>query len=125
MTILYYDGQIVGATDCELITLTPSIEILEREHPRRRFVSMLAIYAVTIAEGRYPGHYRTADAYDFARCMLMPAGEFLTLAERSDCELAEHFAVPRDQVAVHRGQLIACHGDHGCSHPPLQGPGAL
>ena len=125
MAILYFDREVVGATDGHLVLFLDPIEVLESDHPRRRFVAMLAVYATEIAEGQYPGPYRTADAQDFARCMLMPAGEFLTLAERSDCELAEHFAVPLGQVAVHRGELIACHGDHGCSHPPLQGPGAL
>lgn len=106
MAILYFDGQVVGATDGQLVVFVEAIEVLERDHPRRRFVAMLAIYAVTIAEGHYPGPYRTSDAHDFARCMLMPADEFLPLAGQADHELAEHFAVPVDQVAIHRGELL-------------------
>ncbi len=75
MAILYFDNEVVGATDGHLVFFLDSIEVLEREHPRRRFVAMLAVYATEIAEGQYPGPYRTADAQDFARCMLMPPDE--------------------------------------------------
>ncbi len=82
------------------------------------------MYATEIAEGHYPGPYRSADAHDFARGLLMPAGEFLARARWPDHELAEHFAVPIDQVAIHRGELIACRGEHGPTHPP-RGAGPL
>ena len=96
MAILYFDGQVVGLTDAELVVFSGAIEVLEPDHPRRRFVAMLAVYAVTIAEGDYPGPYRTSDAYGFARCMLMPSEEFLALAHWPDHELAERFNVPVD-----------------------------
>jgi len=123
MAILYFDNEVVGATDGHLVFFLDSIEVLERDHPRRRFVAMLAVYATEIAEGQYPGPYRTADAQDFARCMLMPADEFLALARRCDRELAEHFAVPLDQVAIHRAEMLACRGEHGWT--PARGPGGL
>ncbi len=123
MAILYFDNDVVGATDGHLVFFLDSIEVLESDHPRRRFVAMLAVYATEIAEGQYPGPYRTADAQDFARCMLMPAHEFLALARRCDRELAEHFAVPLDQVAIHRAETLACRGEHGPT--AARGPGGL
>ncbi len=117
MAILYFDNQVVGATDGELVVFSQAIDVLEPDHPRWRFVAMLAVYATEIAEGHYPGPYRTVDAHDFARCMLMPADEFLARARWDDHELAEHFAVPINQVAIHRGEMVACRGEHGWRHP--------
>ena len=106
MAILYYDGQVAGATDGELAVFSEAIEVLEPDHPRRRFVALMAIYALTIAAGAYPGPYRTTDSWDFARCMLMPSEAFMPLIWRSDVWLAERFAVPIEQVAIHRKEAL-------------------
>ncbi len=83
------------------------------------------MYATEIAEGHHRGPYRSADAHDFARCLLMPTGEFLARARWPDHELAEHFAAPIDQVAIHRRELTACRDEHGWTHPPRRGAGRL
>jgi len=49
--------------------------------------------------------------------MLMPIGEFVPLLFLSDVELAERFAVPLEQVAIHRGEMIICRGEYGCEMP--------
>lgn len=82
--------------------LSPTIDALEEGHPTLRFVAAMCLYAAEIYDGARAGPYTDTDAARWARAKLLPAGEFCQLDRYEDAHLAEHFAVPIDQVTHRR-----------------------
>jgi hypothetical protein len=95
--------------------LFPSVAALEADHPIRRWVTCLAIFALDVEGGRIRGPFTQPRADHFARCALLPDEEFAPLAGHDDVTLAEHFNVPLEQVAEKRMDLVAIglHGERG------------
>ena len=90
--------------------LAPWIEALECEHPVRRWVLCLALFAVGLRDGVIPGQYSAERAAHFARCALIPQDEFASLDDNEDVVLAEHFNVPLEQVTERRLDLLVARG---------------
>jgi hypothetical protein len=104
--VVRYGGVIaaVGTDDC--VYFLPPITALERDHPRRRFVGVVALVAREMALGPDPEPYDEGLAQFYARILLMPNDEFELLSdELSDAELAERFNVPLEQVAAKRADV--------------------
>jgi hypothetical protein len=101
----------VAALAAERVYFTPHIEVLEPDHPERRFVAALCLYghAVDTGQAAVPG-YDQDRAERFARMLLMPGSDFDSAAFLSDAQLAECFAAPLDQVRVRRRERA-----HACS----------
>ncbi len=83
----------------------PHIEVLERDHPERRFVAAMALHALDLQEGAIAGPYDERFAHAAARALLMPAEATQARLHESDAALAERFAAPLDQVAARREEL--------------------
>ena len=101
----------VAAVAADRVYYAAHIEVLEPDHPERRFVAALCLYSHAVdtgAAGRLG--YDQEDAERFARALLMPAEAFAPVTVRSDTELAELFAAPLDQVAIRRREA---RGDGG------------
>jgi hypothetical protein len=83
----------VAAVAAERVHCSAHIEVLEPDHPERRFVAALCLYSHAVDSGQAGlGFYDQEDAERFARSLLMPADEFAPVAGWSDTELAELFA---------------------------------
>ena len=78
----------------------PHIEVLESDHPERRRVAAMSLYSHAVDTGRVGRPYRQRDAERFARCLLLPSEELVSLAGRPAVELAEMLGAPLDQVTV-------------------------
>jgi hypothetical protein len=85
------------------IVLAPAIAELEHDHPRRRFVVAMCMFADE--QLRTDRRYDDAAAEQWARSLLMPAAAWRGAAGYSNSELAEAFNAPLDQVAVRRRAL--------------------
>jgi hypothetical protein len=79
------------------------IEVLEPDHPERRFVAALRLYSHAI-DTREAGRaeYDQQAAERFARALLMPADTFDAQLRRPDVELAECFTAPLDHMSARR-----------------------
>jgi hypothetical protein len=82
----------------EVVAFAPHIGVLECDHPERRFVSAMSVYACEVEQGLRPAPYDREEAGRYARALLMPADEFGQVAHWPDAELAELFGAPLDQV---------------------------
>jgi hypothetical protein len=93
----------VAALAAERVYYASHIEILESDHPERRFVAALCLYshAVDTGEAGRPS-YEQEDAERFARALLIPGDALAAVAHRPDVELAEVFGAPLDHVALRR-----------------------
>ena len=68
----------------------PHIEVLEPDHPERRFASALCLYSHAVDSGQAGvGFYDQEDAERYARALLMPVEECVSLIAWPDVELAE------------------------------------
>lgn len=105
---LFYNGRAVAVVDDDgWARLLPAAEAYERDHPVRRFVAAMCLYLADLGEGLLPVPEDLALAASaYARELLLPLGRFLTLAELTDAELAEHFNVPLAQVEERRVDLV-------------------
>ncbi|MEA2250039.1 MAG: hypothetical protein QOG70_281 [Solirubrobacteraceae bacterium] len=92
----------VAALAAERVYFAAQIEVLEPDHPDRRFVAALCLYSHAVATGQVGRPYDQRDAERFARALLMPEQSFEPLAGCSDAELAERFTAPLDQVRARR-----------------------
>jgi hypothetical protein len=93
----------VAATAADQVYYSPHIEVLESDHPERRFVTALCLYSHAVDTGQAAlGFDDQEEAERFARALLMPAEGFVPVAGWSDTALAELFAVRLDQVAMRR-----------------------
>jgi hypothetical protein len=104
--IVRYAGQVVAVGRQDLVLLMPSIAVLERDHPRRRFVAAVALVGHEMAAEPFAEAYDDELAQFYARILLMPNDEFETLlGTMSDADIAEHFNVPLEQVAAKREDI--------------------
>ena len=79
------------------------IEVLEPDHPERRFVAALCLYSHAVDTGEAGRtRYEQSEAERFARALLVPGDALAAIADRPDVELAEVFGVPLDHVALRR-----------------------
>jgi hypothetical protein len=95
----------IAAVAGRRLYFAPHIEVLEPDHPERRFVAALCIYSHAVDTGRAGRPYRQCDAERFARTLLLPAEDLRAVAGRPAVELAEAFGAPLDQV---RARLREC-----------------
>jgi hypothetical protein len=103
--IVRYGGEVVAVATDHRVLQAPTISVLERDHPRRRFVAALVVAGRELNSD--PGEpYDDDQAHFFARILLMPNDEFEILADQlHDAELAEHFNVPLEQVPAKRADI--------------------
>ena len=96
----------VAFIDDVRVYLTSGLAVLERDHPRRRFVSMMALLGREMQRGPDAEPYDDARVEFYARTALVPHDEFLQLDDgRSDAALAERFNVPLSEIAAKRNDL--------------------
>ena len=101
--VVRYGGVIAAVGTDDYVYFLPPIAALERDHPRRRFVGVVALVARQMALDPDPEPYDEDLAQFYARILLMPNDEFeLGSDELSDSELAEHFNVPLEQAVAKR-----------------------
>jgi len=100
--ITYY-GRLVAGVAPDEIVLAPSVAELESDHPRRRFVLGMCLFA---HEHQFPGgDYSDDAAQQWVRTLLMPSAAGRHAAGLTNTELAEAFNVPLDQVVQRRLEL--------------------
>jgi hypothetical protein len=102
---LHYRGRPVVFYADERVYFSPTVTVLEADHPIRRFVMVMSLYLFEVAWGRVDGPPSCAHARVFARAVLMPQAEFAPVEELSDACLAERFNVPLEMVAQYRLDL--------------------
>ena len=96
-----YRGEVVAVAGPERVWFMPQIEVLERDHPRRRFVAALCLIECHRRAGVLPAG-GDGDLERLARELLIPAE---TLGDDSDAAAAERLNVPLEQVAARRRDL--------------------
>jgi hypothetical protein len=89
----------------DLAVLAPYIGALRLNAPVRRFVTAMCRLAMELELGLASGGYEQTRAEAHARALLMPATMFRLVEASADCELAELFCVPLEQVAKRRADL--------------------
>jgi hypothetical protein len=99
MRLIVHRSRIAAAAGRRLY-FAPHIDVLEPDHPERRFVAALCIYSHAVDTGRAGRPYRQCDAERFARCLLLPTEALGPLSGRPAVELAEMFGAPLDQVTA-------------------------
>src|SRR4051794_6381844 len=110
MTITYQGRPVAFVVPPE-IRFDDSIAVLEADHPVRRWVFSLAVYAHGVLAGHVRGPYDEERANGFARAALISAEDFAELdqfwaGDRSrEVRLAEHFNVPLEQIHRKRCDL--------------------
>lgn len=105
-TAIRYGAVVVAYIDERNVFLLPPIGPLENDHPRRRFVCMMALVGREMQLEPDAEPYDDALAEFYARVVLMPDEQFLQLDDgRADSELAERFNVPLEQIAAKRYDL--------------------
>ena len=93
----------IAALSAERVYYAPHIEVLEPDHPERRFVAALCLYSHAVDTGQAGcAHYDQEAAERFARALLMPADTFDAQLRRPDVVLAERFIAPLDHVRARR-----------------------
>ncbi|HEX5926346.1 MAG TPA: ImmA/IrrE family metallo-endopeptidase [Baekduia sp.] len=92
----------VAALAAERVYYASHIEVLEPDHPERRFVAALCLDSHAVDTDRTGHPYHQAEAEAFARALLMPPEAFAAVIAWTDPDLAELFTVPLDQVARRR-----------------------
>jgi hypothetical protein len=107
MRLIRYRGEPLGLQQGHHVLLAPAIAALEPEHPRRRFVAMICVYALEVEDRLEPPPYTDAGAEAYARRALMPRSDFLTRLELPDHRLAKVFNVPLEQVMRRRAELAS------------------
>jgi hypothetical protein len=104
MRLIFHRRRVVALAGRRLY-FAPHIDVLEPDHPERRFVAALCMYSHAVDTGRAGRPYRQCDAERFARTLLLPAEDLRAVAGRPAVELAETFGAPLDQV---RARLREC-----------------
>ena len=93
----------IAALAAERVYYASHIEVLEPDHPERRFVAALCLYSHAVDTGQAGcAHYDQEAAERFARALLMPADTFDAQLRRPDVDLAERFIAPLDHVGARR-----------------------
>lgn len=97
--IRHTGGDVLALVDESHVWFAEQIEVLEKDHPRRRFTAMMALAAGVMQTGPEPEAYDAEVAVYYARYILIPDTSFILHREReSDPELAERFNVPLEQI---------------------------
>jgi hypothetical protein len=107
MRLIRYGGEPLALQEDDHVLLAPAIAALEPQHPRRRFVAMMCVYALEVEDGLEPPPYTDARAEAYARRALMPRADFLRRLELPDHRLAEAFNVPLEQMVLRRAELAS------------------
>jgi hypothetical protein len=109
MEIVIWRGRAAATVDIDETRLAPQIEVLEVDHPDRRFVCAMCLYAYEVITGVIPGAYEQDCAERYARTFLAPDWAFCD--ERwPDVAVAELYAIPLDQVAAGRREWVDVDG---------------
>lgn len=104
--MILYNGRAAALTDDDQVVLAEHVDVFERDHPLRRFISAVCVFSCETDAGNVRGGWDPARAERWARALLMPTELFAPLADLlEDHELAEHFAVPLEQVRGRREDL--------------------
>jgi hypothetical protein len=104
MRLIAHRGRI-AALAAERVYYASHIEVLEPDHPERRFVAALCLYSRAVDTGEAGrADYRHEEAERFARALLMPAEDFDASASLLDADLAERFVAPLDHVSIRRSE---------------------
>ncbi|MDQ4049109.1 MAG: ImmA/IrrE family metallo-endopeptidase [Actinomycetota bacterium] len=108
MRVIFYDNRPAAIANDGRVVFCTQIDVLEVEHPVRRFVSAICIWSLDVDAGRLPIRWDQLLLEVYARALLMPTELFDPLErELPDHELAEHFGVPLEQVELRREDLAA------------------
>lgn len=107
MIVIHQSGDVVATVTREQICLRPRIEVLETDHPVRRWAVCQAVFGQHVLAGRIGGPYTPDRADLFVRHALLPDEAFCPFAELPDAWLAEYFNVPLKQVSEKRDDLRA------------------
>jgi hypothetical protein len=102
-----FRGRLAAAAGPDRFILAPHIEVLEDDHPDRRFVSLMCFHARDVLIGRAEGPYTDAEAERVARSSLISDADLGRSLHHPDAALAEYFVTPLDQIAARRMDL-AC-----------------
>jgi hypothetical protein len=95
----------IAALAAERVYYASHIEVLEPDHPERRFVAALCLCSHAVDPGEAGrASYDQEEAERFARALLMPVEAFDASALLRDAELAERFVAPLDHVHVRRSE---------------------
>lgn len=102
--VVRYAGEVVAIARQDSVFLMPAIAVLELDHPRRRFVTAVALVGHQMSMEPFGEPYDDDLAQFYARILLMPNDDFGVLrGTMGDADLlAEHFNVPLEQVAAKR-----------------------
>jgi hypothetical protein len=93
----------IAALAAERVYYASHSEVLEPDHPERRFVAAMCLYSHAVDTGQAGcAHYDQEAAERFARALLMPADTFDAQLRRPDVDLAERFIAPLDHVGARR-----------------------
>lgn len=102
------------------VELAAQIAVLEADHPIRRWVACKAFFAGDVLAGRLHGPYNDRRAEHFARCVLIDDDHLAAVLaadpDISDAALAEHFAVPIEQLAEKRLDINALYATEHDRH---------
>ena len=108
MRAIFYAGRRVALAAGDWVKFSPHIELLETDHPLRRFVTAVCLWSCEVDTGRLPVGWDPLAAEVYARALLMPAELFEGLErELPDHVIAEDLNVPLEQVALRRADLAA------------------
>jgi hypothetical protein len=110
MLVIHHQGRPAAYVAAGTARLAANIAALEEDHPTRRWVNCLVVFARDVAEDLLPVPFTAPAAEYFARCVLMPDEEFIANVDDEDAELAELFNVPLDQIWHKRRDLVLTHG---------------
>jgi hypothetical protein len=105
MEIVIWRGRAAATVDLDETRLAPQIEVLEVDHPDRRFVCAMCLYAYEVLTGVIPGAYNQDCAERYARTFLAPDWAFCD-PTWPHAAVAEMYAIPLDQVAAGRREWV-------------------
>ena len=102
MRAITYGGELVAIAARTRVYLAPAVAALARADPKLRFVAAMCLYSWDVDRGELEGPYQTEEAEFYARCLLVPDGEFELHQHEPDDRLAARFRVPGEQVRAKR-----------------------
>ena len=106
MRPIFYGGRLAALAEGDCVIFAPHINVLEADHPLRRFISAVCLWSCEVDAQRYPVPWNPAAAEAYARDLLMPAAFFDALDRGlADHVLAQDFNVPLEQVELRREDL--------------------
>lgn len=102
MRLITYNDDLVAIVSRRRVHFLPLVDELDQSAPLRRFIYLMAHYAHDVDVGELPGPYTTEAAELYARTVLIDDDELDARTGDTDEDLAEHFAVPLEQIALKR-----------------------